>query len=51
MFRRKALVVFIPIGLTFIVIGISGGSGRRAFLFIGVVFIVLGLAALSRRRG
>jgi hypothetical protein len=45
--RSPALLAFLPIGIAFIAIGLSG---NRSFVPIGCAFIVIGIAGLARRR-
>lgn len=45
--RPAALVAFLPIGIAFIAIGMSGSS---AFIPIGCAFIVIGVAGIARSR-
>jgi hypothetical protein len=42
-----ALVAFFPIGIAFIVIGMSGNS---AFIPIGCAFMIIGIAGIARHR-
>ena len=45
--RPPALVAFLPIGIAFIAIGMSGSS---AFIPIGCAFLVIGIAGIARNR-
>ncbi len=45
--RPPALMAFLPIGIAFIAIGMSGSS---AFIPIGCAFLVIGIAGIARSR-